>query len=57
MDSVLVCKCDDCTHWEVERDSIHDEYHELVCKTCGLSFPIQLKIDDHDHLLHWAEKT
>jgi hypothetical protein len=56
MDNVLVCKCEDCAHWEVERDSIHEGYYELVCKTCGLSFPIQLKIDDHLHLLHWGEK-
>ena len=27
---LLVCKCKDCTHWEIGKDV-------LICKTCGLT--------------------
>jgi hypothetical protein len=42
---LLICKCESCTHWEIGRDFI-------LCKTCGLSLPAKIEVDDHD-MLHW----
>ncbi len=44
---LLVCKCKDCTHWEIGR-------HVLICKTCGLTLPAKIVVDDH-HMLHWQK--
>ncbi len=44
---LLVCKCKDCTHWEIGRDL-------LICKTCGLTLPAKITVDDH-HMLHWKK--
>ena len=32
---LLVCKCKDCTHWEIGREV-------LICKTCGLVLPAKM---------------
>jgi hypothetical protein len=26
----------------------------LICKTCGLTLPAKIKVDDH-HMLHWKK--
>jgi hypothetical protein len=26
----------------------------LICKTCGLSLPAKINVDDH-HMLHWQK--
>jgi hypothetical protein len=44
---LLVCKCKDCTHWEIGEDFI-------LCKTCGLELPAKVVVDDHDGF-HWQE--
>ena len=44
---LLVCKCKDCTHWEIGKDV-------LICKTCGLTLPAKITVDDH-HMLHWQK--
>jgi hypothetical protein len=44
---LLVCKCNSCTHWEIGRDV-------LICKTCGLTLPAKITVDDH-HMLHWEK--
>jgi len=44
---LLVCKCNDCTHWESGREV-------LICKTCGLVLPAKITVDDH-HMLHWKK--
>jgi len=44
---LLVCKCKDCTHWEIGR-------HFILCKTCGLELPAKIAVDDH-HMLHWQK--
>ena len=43
---LLICKCKDCTHWEIGRDFI-------LCKTCGLNLPAKVVVDDSHHMLHW----
>lgn len=49
---LLICKCNDCTHWEFGRE---DNRLFLLCKTCGLEVNVvNFEIDDH-HMLHWAE--
>ena len=45
---LLICKCKDCTHWEIGRDFI-------LCKTCGLNLPAKVTVDDSHHMLHWAQ--
>ena len=44
---LLVCKCKSCTHWEVGRD-------HLICKTCGLSVPAKISVNEHQ-MLHWKK--
>ncbi len=51
--NLLVCKCGDCTHWEVERDDSGDT---LICKTCSLQIPVKLELEDYNHLLHWKQE-
>ncbi len=62
---LLICKCEDCTHWEIGRTKRGSKGQEgfLLCKTCGLSIPLsiatvngitRIHFDDH-HMLHWAE--
>ena len=60
----LHCLCESCTHWEIkyiatpspydEGEIIYEDY--LVCKTCGLEFPIELSLPDRQMGIHWMEK-
>lgn len=50
---LLICKCEDCTHWELGRTA--DGAQFILCKTCGLELPIKFEIDDSHHMLHWAQ--
>jgi hypothetical protein len=45
---LLVCKCKSCTHWEIGKDL-------LICKTCGLTLPAKITVDDSHHMLHWEK--
>ena len=47
---LLICKCQDCTHWEIGKDFI-------LCKTCGLQIPATVTVDDSHHMLHWENHT
>lgn len=33
--------------WEIGKDV-------LICKTCGLTLPAKITVDDH-HMLHWQK--
>ena len=48
---LLICKCQDCTHWEVVNDN---SVHTLLCKTCGLEIPVTIHIPAHSEV-HWAD--
>lgn len=48
---LLICKCNDCTHWEIVKDV---DQLSILCKTCGLEVPIRFVFDDH-RKLHWAK--
>jgi uncharacterized protein YbaR (Trm112 family) len=58
----LHCLCETCTHWEIKSTLVIDEYEntdssdELVCKTCGLTFPIQLNLPSRQQGIHWDTK-
>jgi len=41
---LLVCKCGDCTHWEIGHNFI-------MCRTCGDSFSAEITVPDHDKLI------
>lgn len=58
---LLVCKCEQCTHWEIGIDKLQRGF--LLCKSCGLTLPMDIArdgvttamvLDDH-HMLHWAK--
>lgn len=48
---LLICKCEDCTHWEIVKEG---EKTSILCKTCGLEVPITFTFDEHSQI-HWAE--
>lgn len=49
---LLVCKCEDCAHWEIGKDEHGKGF--ILCKTCGLELPATITVDDH-HMLHYKE--
>ena len=50
---LLICKCKDCTHWEIVKDV---DQLSILCKTCGIEVPIRFDFDDHESL-HWANTS
>lgn len=51
---VLVCRCGDCTHWEILH---HEADGQLVaklhCVTCQEEFPVTINVPENDKLV-WA---
>ena len=48
---LLICKCGDCSHWEVVR---RGETTTLKCVTCGVEYSANIAVDPHEHL-HYVE--
>jgi ribosomal protein S27E len=47
----LVCKCGDCSHWELLLDKTGDYTQTLLkCVSCGDTHPVSFEIDAHENL-------
>lgn len=43
MVDILVCECQECTHWEIVRD--HSGRVHLICKSCGRTDEVKIMMD------------
>jgi len=51
----LVCKCGQCTHWEILLTrEVHGDYkpekEEIKCMTCKLIIPVSFTVGPHEGL-------
>ena len=51
MTKLLICKCGDCSHWEIVRRDVDTV---LKCVTCGVEYPASVTVDPHEDL-HYVE--
>ena len=48
---LLLCKCGDCSHWEI----IHRGRETAIkCVTCGVEYKAEVTVDPHERL-HYSE--
>jgi ribosomal protein S27E len=48
---LLICRCGDCSHWEVIHRA---DDTTLKCVTCGVEYTATVTIDPHEDL-HYVE--